>query len=124
MLSINAGVSEEAGFRGYLQGGLERRYGPVVAIVATSILFWLAHFNHPSGPARVVLLIGYGLALGALTWAVQSIWPALPNDAPRRSNLACRKCPGTCRSACSICGSSSAISTAAAGHSRPPGRGG
>ena len=52
MLSINAGVSEEAGFRGYLQGGLERRYGPVVAIVITSILFWLAHLNHATGAAR------------------------------------------------------------------------
>ena len=77
MLSINAGVSEEAGFRGYMQGGLERRYGPVTAIVATSVLFWVGHFNHPTGVARFALLLGYGAALGALTWAVQSIWPAI-----------------------------------------------
>jgi membrane protease YdiL (CAAX protease family) len=77
MLSINAGVSEEAGFRGFMQGGLERRYGPATAIITTSVLFWLAHFNHPTGPARWVLLIGYRAALGALTWAVQSIWPAI-----------------------------------------------
>jgi len=81
MLSINAGVAEEAGFRGYIQGGLERRYGPVTAIIATSIIFWLAHLNHPDGASRIVLLIGYGLALGALTWAVQSIWPAIVTHA-------------------------------------------
>lgn len=81
MLSINAGVSEEAGFRGYLQGGLERRYGPVTAIVATSIAFWVMHFNHPDGVARFALLLGYGVAMGALTWAVQSIWPAIVTHA-------------------------------------------
>ena len=77
MLSINAGVSEEAGFRGYMQGGLERRYGPVFAIAFTSIMFWLAHLNHASGMARWALLIGYGVAVGAVAWAAQSIWPAI-----------------------------------------------
>lgn len=81
MLSINAGVSEEAGFRGYLQGGLETRYGPVTAIVITSVLFWVLHFNHADGVARFALLIGYGIALGALTWAVQSILPAIVTHA-------------------------------------------
>jgi membrane protease YdiL (CAAX protease family) len=77
MLSINAGVSEEAGFRGYMQGGLERRLGPVFAVVFTSVVFWIAHLNHPNGMARGVLLIGSGVALGALAWAVQSIWPSI-----------------------------------------------
>lgn len=77
MLSINAGVSEEAGFRGYMQGGMERRYGPFTAIAFTSIVFWLAHLNHPSGMTRVVMLLAYGVAMGALTWAVQTIWPAI-----------------------------------------------
>ena len=81
MLSINAGVSEEAGFRGYMQGGLERRYGPVVAIVVTSVLFWIAHFNHNTGVSRFALLLGYGAALGALTWAARSIWPAIVTHA-------------------------------------------
>ena len=77
MLSINAGVSEEAGFRGYMQGEMEQRYGPLAAIAFTSIVFWLAHLNSPTGMARVVLLLSYGIALGALTWAVQSIWPSI-----------------------------------------------
>lgn len=81
MLSINAGVSEEAGFRGYMQGEMEQRYGPVAAIAFTSFVFWLAHLNHPSGQARVVMLLAYGIALGALTWAAQSIWPSIVTHA-------------------------------------------
>lgn len=77
MLSVNAGVSEEAGFRGYMQGGLERRFGPTVAILATSLLFWLAHLNHASGPARFIQLMAMSIGLGALTWAAGSIWPAV-----------------------------------------------
>lgn len=81
MLSINAGVSEEAGFRGYMQGEMEQRYGPVAAIAFTSFVFWLAHLNHPSGKARVVMLLAYGIALGTLTWAAQSIWPSIVTHA-------------------------------------------
>ncbi len=77
MVSITAGVSEEAGFRGYMQGGLERRFGPVTAIAVTSILFWLAHLNHASGSARWALLIAMAAMLGALTYCVGSIWPAI-----------------------------------------------
>jgi membrane protease YdiL (CAAX protease family) len=77
MVSINAGVSEEAGFRGYLQGGLERRWGPAVAILATSLLFWLAHLNHASGPARFVQLMAMSVGLGLLARCAGSIWPAV-----------------------------------------------
>ena len=59
----------------------ERRYGPVVAIVCTSIVFWVAHFNHTNGVARFALLLGYGAAVGALTWAARSIWPAIVTHA-------------------------------------------
>jgi len=77
MLAINAGVSEEAGFRGYLQGGLERRYGPVAAIAASSVLFWMAHLNHAGAVARLPYLLAAGVATGALAWAAQSVWPSI-----------------------------------------------
>jgi len=77
MLAINAGVSEEAGFRGYMQGGLERRYGPVVAIAVSSLAFWAAHLNRPGGLERIPYLVGFGIASGALVWAARSIWPAV-----------------------------------------------
>jgi membrane protease YdiL (CAAX protease family) len=81
MISIVAGVSEEAGFRGYIQGPLENRYGPVFAIGVTSLMFWVVHLNHPSGPARFPSLIIMGIALGALTAAARSILPAIVTHA-------------------------------------------
>ncbi|MCP3986212.1 MAG: CPBP family intramembrane metalloprotease [bacterium] len=81
VISIVAGVSEEAGFRGYMQGPLEKRYGPVVAIGISTVMFWLAHLNHASGMARAIALIVMGGSLGALTWSARSILPALVTHA-------------------------------------------
>lgn len=50
-------ISEEASFRGYMQGPIERRHGPVVAILVTGTLFGLAHFTHP----------------GVLVWAFKAL---------------------------------------------------
>jgi len=46
MSAIVAGFSEEAGFRGYMQGPLEHRYGPASAILITSVIFGLVHLSH------------------------------------------------------------------------------
>src|SRR5271169_5846113 len=46
MSAMVAGISEEAGFRGYMQGPLERRYGPAMGIAITSIVFGVAHLSH------------------------------------------------------------------------------
>ena len=79
MASIVAGVSEEAAFRGYMQGPIERRYGLVPAILVTGTIFGLLHFsNHP---ADVLKMLPYYIAVsavyGGLTWAANSILPAL-----------------------------------------------
>lgn len=79
MASIVAGVVEEAAFRGYMQGPIERRHGPTVAILATGSLFGLAHFTHH--PASVLAMMPYYLAVaavyGGLAYATNSIWPSL-----------------------------------------------
>jgi membrane protease YdiL (CAAX protease family) len=79
MQSIVAGVSEEAAFRGYMQSMIERRYGLTVAILANGTLFGLLHFS--SHPADVLLMLPYYVAVsavyGGLTWAANSILPAL-----------------------------------------------
>jgi membrane protease YdiL (CAAX protease family) len=77
MISVVAGVSEEAGFRGYMQAPLEKRYGPVVAIVVASAFFWLAHLNHANGVPRVGALFVMGASLGVLAWCARSIYPAI-----------------------------------------------
>jgi membrane protease YdiL (CAAX protease family) len=79
MASIVAGVTEEAAFRGYMQSMIERNYGVTVAILANGTLFGLLHFgNHPRD---VLLMLPYYIAVsavyGGLTWATDSILPAL-----------------------------------------------
>ena len=79
MASIVAGVTEEAAFRGYMQGPIERRYGLISAVLASGTLFGLLHF--PTHPADVLWMLPYYIAVsavyGALTWAANSILPAL-----------------------------------------------
>ena len=79
MASIVAGVTEEAAFRGYMQGPIERRYGLAIAILVSGTLFGLLHF--PTHPADVLWMLPYYIAVsavyGGLTWAANSILPAL-----------------------------------------------
>ena len=79
MSSVVAGVTEEAGFRGYMQGPIERRYGLAVAILVNGTMFGLLHF--PNHPEAVISMLPYYIAVaavyGGLTWAANSILPAL-----------------------------------------------
>jgi membrane protease YdiL (CAAX protease family) len=79
MSSIVAGVTEEAGFRGYMQGPIERRYGLAMGILVNGAMFGLLHF--PNHPGAVVSMLPYYIAVsavyGGLTWATNSILPAL-----------------------------------------------
>lgn len=78
MGSIVAGVVEEGSFRGYMQGPIERRHGPVIAILVTGLLFGFAHFTHPE---VTVLLMPYYLAVaaiyGGLAYFTNSIFPSM-----------------------------------------------
>jgi membrane protease YdiL (CAAX protease family) len=79
MASIVAGVVEEAAFRGYMQGPIERRYGPVVAILVSGAAFGVAHFTHHA--ADVVTMLPFYIAVsavyGGLAFATNSILPGL-----------------------------------------------
>jgi membrane protease YdiL (CAAX protease family) len=79
MASVVAGVSEEAAFRGYMQTPIERRYGLPLAILVNGLMFGLLHF--PNHPNDVLAMLPYYLAVsavyGGLTWAANSILPAL-----------------------------------------------
>jgi membrane protease YdiL (CAAX protease family) len=79
MASIVAGVTEEAAFRGYMQGPIERRYGLALAILVSGTAFGLLHF--PNHQNDVLLMLPYYIAVsavyGGLTWAANSILPAL-----------------------------------------------
>ena len=79
MSSIVAAVTEEAGFRGYMHGPIERRYGLLAAIAVNGTMFGLLHFqNHPGA---VLSMLPYYVAVAGvysgLTWGVDSILPAV-----------------------------------------------
>lgn len=63
-----AGFMEEAGFRGYMQVPLERRYGPIVASITVGILFGMAHFSH--GIAQTIPLLPYYFAISVIYSAI------------------------------------------------------
>jgi membrane protease YdiL (CAAX protease family) len=78
MSAAVAGVVEESAFRGYMQRPIERRHGPVAAILVTGIAFGLIHFTH----AEVTLaLMPFYLAVaavyGSLAYLTDSIFPGM-----------------------------------------------
>ncbi|HXB06117.1 MAG TPA: type II CAAX endopeptidase family protein [Puia sp.] len=77
MGSIVAGVSEEIGFRGYMQRPLEKQYGPVVAIGVTSLIFMLIHLNHSWARPIWPQIVFASILLGILAWRTQSLIPGI-----------------------------------------------
>ncbi|MBY6067717.1 CPBP family intramembrane metalloprotease [Leisingera aquaemixtae] len=65
-------LAEEAFFRGYLQQGLCRRFGPAAGIAAASLLFGLAHLG--AGPAVAAFATLLGLACGLGYWGAGRFW--------------------------------------------------
>jgi membrane protease YdiL (CAAX protease family) len=78
MSAVVAGVVEETSFRGYMQGPIERRHGPVVAILVTGTVFGFAHFTHPE---VTLILMPYYLAVaavyGTLAYLTNSTLPSM-----------------------------------------------
>lgn len=78
MASVVAGVAEEAGFRGYMQGPIERRHGPVVAILVTGTFFGFAHFTHPEvGLVLMPFYLAVAAVYGTMAYLTDSILPSL-----------------------------------------------
>jgi membrane protease YdiL (CAAX protease family) len=78
MGSIVAGVVEETSFRGYMQGPIERRHGPVSAILLTGCLFGFAHFTHPEvGLSLMPYYMAVAAVYGALAYLTNSIFPSM-----------------------------------------------
>lgn len=70
-----AGIVEEAAFRGYMQGPIERRHGLAVAILITGTMFAVAHldFTVKLWPYYVAVSAIYG----TVTYLTESILPAV-----------------------------------------------
>lgn len=62
-----AAVIEEAAFRGYMQGPIERRYGLIFAIIVTGTMFAIAHLDFQ------LVLWPYYVAVSAIYGTVASL---------------------------------------------------
>jgi membrane protease YdiL (CAAX protease family) len=100
LVSIAAApLTEEFAFRGYAMGLLRRHFGPISALVISSVMFALAHLTHGFYPTKLVVYLLVGLGLAATVWRTGSLLPAMvvhsfgdfvfftlvwPHDAARR----------------------------------------
>ena len=76
--SLAAPISEEAAFRGYAQGLLERawQWAPA-AIIGSSLLFAAAHFLQGLSAPKLSLYFLAGLIFGALAYLTNSLYAAM-----------------------------------------------
>ena len=73
LIGVMPGMMEELLFRGYAQTRLIERWGPLVGISVTAILFALFHVT----PHAMALAFIVGIWLGILAWRTGSIWPGV-----------------------------------------------
>lgn len=99
MGSLVAPFMEEAGFRGYFQGALEREFRGPVAVAVSSLVFALAHVAHGILWPKLLVYFLVGVTFGATAYLTNSTLPAIvphiigdltfftlvwPHDAARR----------------------------------------
>jgi membrane protease YdiL (CAAX protease family) len=79
LLALASGLGEEIAFRGYIQAQITQKYGRVVAILFTALLFSLAHpFAQTEYPLLYLLsAFGVGLVMSLAYLASGSLWTAI-----------------------------------------------
>ena len=78
MSAVVAGVVEETAFRGYIQGGIERRHGLTTGILVSGGLFGLSHFAHPEvGLVLLPFYLSVAAVYGLMTAATDSTYPSM-----------------------------------------------
>jgi len=70
-----AGLVEEAAFRGYMQGPIERRSGLLLAILITGTMFAVAHLDFT--PVLWPYYVAVAAVYGTVTHLADSVWPAV-----------------------------------------------
>ncbi len=68
-VGVLAGTAEELFFRGYIQSRFQQRWGALLAILLTSVLFGVLHLDLVHSP----LAMGLGVYLGYLAFRTESI---------------------------------------------------
>jgi membrane protease YdiL (CAAX protease family) len=76
-ISMTAGICEEIGYRGYLQKPLEQKYGPIVAISISSIIFIVIHLHQAWLASIMVAIFPISFMIGYLAYATNSLIPGI-----------------------------------------------
>jgi membrane protease YdiL (CAAX protease family) len=77
MSSVVAGICEETGYRGYLQVPVENKYGPVTAIIVTSVVFTLIHLGKTWAHPILPHIFFASSLLGLLAYKSGSLIPGI-----------------------------------------------
>jgi membrane protease YdiL (CAAX protease family) len=77
MSSVVAGICEETGYRGYLQTPLEKKYGPVAAIIISSIIFTVIHLSKNWAHPIIPHIFFASVLLGILAYKSGSLIPGI-----------------------------------------------
>jgi membrane protease YdiL (CAAX protease family) len=77
MSSVVAGICEETGYRGYLQVPLEKKYGPVLAVIVTSVIFTLIHLTKTWAHPILPHIFSASVLLGILAYKSGSLIPGI-----------------------------------------------
>lgn len=77
MVATVAGITEEVGFRGYMQVPLEKRYGAMVGLTIVSTVFVVFHLNQAWAPPVLLLLFAAGMMWGILAYTSDSLIPGI-----------------------------------------------
>lgn len=77
MSSVVAGICEEAGFRGYMQVPLEKKYGMIKGILITSIFFSVIHLGHTWALPILPHIFIASLLLGIIAFKSGSLIPGI-----------------------------------------------
>ncbi len=75
--AVVAAICEETGYRGYIQVPLERRYGPVAAILISSVIFTAIHLSKSWALPIVPHIFFASLLLGILAYRSGSLVPGI-----------------------------------------------
>lgn len=75
--ALVAGICEEIGFRGYMQRPLEQRYGPVIGISITSLMFMVVHIHQAWASGILVEIFAISFIIGYLAYSTNSLLPGI-----------------------------------------------
>lgn len=77
MAALVAGITEEVGFRGYMQVPIEGRYHPAIGITIVSIVFVIIHLNQAWAGGILIVLLAISALWGVLALVSGSLIPVM-----------------------------------------------